>query len=69
MPHFQIMLSNGNCAIIKHNLDATVIHNGRVVISMYDLQAGIVSGAFEFTLAKPGCESIFITNGRFDKKL
>ena len=46
MPHFQIMLSNGNCAIIKHNLDATVIHNGRVVISMYDLQAGIVSGTF-----------------------
>ena len=42
---------------------------GTLVITRLDLQAGIVSGTFAFTLYKPGCDSIRVTQGRFDKKL
>lgn len=42
---------------------------GRFTITRLDLAAGIVSGTFEFTLAQPGCETIVITQGRFDKKI
>lgn len=42
---------------------------GTLTITRLDLQAGIISGTFECTLAKPGCDTIRITQGRFDKKL
>ena len=42
---------------------------GQLTITRLDMQAGIVSGTFWFTLYKPGCDSIRVTNGRFDKKL
>ena len=38
-------------------------------ITRYDLQAGIVSGTFNFVLAKPGCDTVKVTHGRFDYKL
>jgi len=40
-----------------------------LTISRLDLQAGVISGTFAFTLYKPGCDSIRVTQGRFDKKL
>ena len=42
---------------------------GTLTISRLDLQAGVISGTFAFTLYKPGCDSIRVTQGRFDKKL
>ncbi len=42
---------------------------GILTITRLDQQAGIVSGTFWFTLYKPGCDSVRVTNGRFDKKL
>lgn len=42
---------------------------GMLTITRLDLQAGIISGTFSFTLYKPGCDSVRVTNGRFDKKL
>lgn len=42
---------------------------GQLTITRLDLQAGIISGTFNFTLYKPGCDSVRVTNGRFDKKL
>ncbi len=42
---------------------------GNLTITRLDRQAGIVSGTFAFTLYKPGCDSICITNGRFDRQL
>ncbi len=42
---------------------------GILTITRLDAQAGIVSGTFWFTLYKPGCDSIKVTQGRFDKKL
>ena len=42
---------------------------GQLIITRLDPQAGIISGTFEFTLAKPGCDTIKVTQGRFDKKI
>ncbi len=42
---------------------------GVLTITRLDRQAGIVSGTFWFTLYKPGCDSVRVTQGRFDKKL
>lgn len=43
--------------------------SGTLNITKLDKRQGIISGTFEFTLAKPGCETIKVTKGRFDKKL
>ncbi|HEX8428398.1 hypothetical protein [Hymenobacter sp.] len=42
---------------------------GTLTITRLDLQAGVISGTFSFTLYKPGCDSIKVTQGRFDKRL
>ena len=42
---------------------------GSLTITRLDLQAGIISGTFAFTLYKPGCDSVRVTQGRFDKRL
>ncbi|GAA4352526.1 hypothetical protein GCM10023185_12320 [Hymenobacter saemangeumensis] len=47
----------------------TTYRRGQLTITRLDLQAGIVSGTFSFTLYKPGCDSIRVTDGRFDRKL
>lgn len=43
--------------------------DGQLVITRLDLKQGIVSGTFHFTLAQPGCDTVKITKGRFDKGL
>jgi hypothetical protein len=48
---------------------ATTYRRGTLTITRLDRQAGIISGTFDFTLYKPGCDSIRVTQGRFDKKL
>ena len=40
-----------------------------LIITRLDRAAGIISGTFAFTLAKPGCDTVRVTQGRFDKKL
>ncbi len=60
---------SNNCNTYVHYLDSTVTHSGKIILTKYDLQNGIFSGTFEFTLIKPGCETITVTEGRFDKKL
>ena len=42
---------------------------GKMVVTRLDRTAGIVSGTFEFTLARAGCDTVKVTQGRFDKKL
>ncbi|WP_345112208.1 hypothetical protein [Hymenobacter algoricola] len=49
--------------------DQITYSRGVIIIKRLDLQAGIISGQFEVTLATPGCDTIRITQGRFDKKL
>ena len=50
-------------------IDSTV--NGSCILKLtrYDLSMGIISGTFNFTLWKPGFDTVFVTEGRFDKKL
>lgn len=52
-----------------YSTDVATYCRGTLTITRLDLQAGIVSGTFAFTLYKPGCDSIRVTQGRFDKKL
>jgi hypothetical protein len=42
------------------------IQPGHVQFLRFDSVARIVSGTFEMTLAEPGCDTIFIRDGRFD---
>jgi len=48
---------------------ATTYRRGSLIITRLDLKAGIISGTFDFTLYRPGCDSVRVTQGRFDKKL
>ncbi len=48
---------------------AGIYCNGTLTITRLDLQAGIISGTFDFTLAKRGCDTVRVTQGRFDKRL
>lgn len=52
-----------------NSLDKGTYRRGTLTITRFDKQAGIIAGTFEFTLAKPGCDSVRVTQGRFDKKL
>lgn len=49
--------------------DQGTYHKGTLTITRLDLQAGIISGTFDFVLAKPGCDTVRVTQGRFDKRL
>ena len=42
---------------------------GQIVITRLDLTQGIIAGTFSFTLHQPCCDSVKVTQGRFDKKL
>lgn len=48
--------------------DDDTYSKGSVSISKIDRNLRIVSGTFEATLYKVGCDTIRITNGRFDMR-
>ena len=52
-----------------HSNRAGTTSTGSITLTRLDLQAGVISGTFAFTLAQPGCDTIKVTQGRFDKKL
>ena len=60
--------SNVSC-ITLFSADSDVQIIGHISISRFDLAEGVISGTFEFNLSKLGCETIKVTNGRFDSKL
>ncbi|QNH62139.1 DUF6252 family protein [Hymenobacter sediminicola] len=47
----------------------THYRRGKLTITRLDIPGRVISGTFEFTLAKPGCDTIRVTKGRFDYKL
>ncbi|MBY0477021.1 MAG: hypothetical protein K2Q24_05205 [Chitinophagaceae bacterium] len=49
--------------------DLTTPLNGSLTITKFDLNKNIISGTFFFKLAKPGCDTITVSDGRFDLKL
>jgi hypothetical protein len=51
------------------SMDLNTFSKGTLTITRLDRQAGIIAGTFSFLLAKPGCDTLRITQGRFDYKL
>ena len=45
-----------------------VYRKGRLTITRLDNNAGIIAGTFEVTFAVPGCDTLKITQGRFDAR-
>jgi hypothetical protein len=46
----------------------TPFRSGTLTITKLDMTKRIISGTFEFTIFKPGCDTIRATDGRFDGK-
>lgn len=57
----------GSC--YEYDTAPGTITSGQLTISRLDLTQGIVSGTFNFKLFQPGCDTIKVTQGRFDYKL
>ena len=55
-----------SCTVFSHY--DSVWSNGSMTIDKFDRAQRVVSGRFVFTLYQIGCDSIKITNGRFDLK-
>jgi len=58
--------NNGNCII--RSFDNDVISSGNITIQKHDKVARIISGIFEGFVSKIGCDTVKITQGRFDFK-
>ena len=43
--------------------------NGQLTVTRLDTKAGIVAGTFHFKLWQPGCDTIKVTQDRFDYTL
>ena len=56
-------------SIYFRSWDSLTACTGTINLTTYNLQTGVVSGNFEFTLTKPNAQPIIVTEGRFDKKL
>ena len=54
---------------IGANDSPRIFYKGFLHFTKYTLSERIISGKFEFTLFKPGWDSIRVTNGRFDGRL
>ena len=61
--------NNRLTSCIYHSVDKGTYCKGSFTITRLDYKVGVVSGTFSFTLAKAGCDTVKITQGRFDKKL
>ena len=58
--------NNGNCII--RSFDNDVISNGKITVQKHDRITSIISGKFVGFLSRIGCDTIKITQGRFDFK-
>ncbi len=61
--------SDYNKSCIYYPEDTISNLNNHINITRFDLSQRIVAGTFQFTLVKTGCDTIRITQGRFDIKL
>ena len=75
IPHTFILKPNSNTNMVYNNQcwyessKPSTYSNGFITISKLDKQQGIISGTFAAQLYKPGCDTVNITEGRFDMKL
>jgi hypothetical protein len=61
---FQIGIATSSCSIDYY--DVNVVRSGQLNLTKIDRVNRIISGRFNATLSKSGCEIINITEGRFD---
>lgn len=52
-----------------NNLYPNTYQSGSLTLTRFDLSAHIISGTFSFKLYQPGCDTLKITQGRFDYTL
>ncbi|QNH62337.1 DUF6252 family protein [Hymenobacter sediminicola] len=70
MPHGQASFHDSrseDCYLATQ--EPGTVTEGQLTVTRFDLSAHIISGTFEFTLTKPGCEPLKVTKGRFDYRL
>ncbi|RZK98100.1 MAG: hypothetical protein EOO62_26990 [Hymenobacter sp.] len=67
--HHQPALIDSKTACRYYASDPGTYCKGTLTITRLDYTVGVISGTFSFTLAKAGCDTIKVTQGRFDKKL
>ena len=65
--YYSTGLQSGPCQEY-YNAPGLTMH-GQLTITHLDMTKGIISGTFTFTLAQPGCDTLKVTQGRFDKQL
>ncbi len=63
---FGIYYSNNTCSF--YSTDSAVYEKGSLTVSKLDTTNRIIAGTFNATLSKTGCDTIRITEGRFDMK-
>lgn len=51
----------------RYNQQQPRYRSGNLTITRLDLTRGIIAGTFEFTIVIPGCDTLRVTQGRFDK--
>ncbi|RZK28858.1 MAG: hypothetical protein EOO63_10315 [Hymenobacter sp.] len=69
MGHHNAGFINRNTNCRYYPTDPGTYCKGTLTITRLDYNVGIISGTFSFTLAKAGCDTLKVTQGRFDKKL
>ena len=65
-PVTSIILFDNN--ICYYDRDNKEYRKGTLTITKLDVPNQIIAGTFEAILAKPGCDTVRITDGRFDMK-
>ncbi len=63
---FRIRFENSNCSLFSNDVNTNV--TGTLSVNKLDKSARIISGTFNATLSTAGCDTIRITDGRFDMK-
>ena len=53
---------------VYYSDDKNTYCQGSITLTRVDYRAGIMAGTFEFVIRKPGCDTLRITDGRFDLK-
>jgi len=61
-------ISNSNCFGVSSNAISTKGVNGVIKLTRLDKSNKIVSGLFNFSIPIPNCDTLKVTDGRFDIK-
>lgn len=63
----RVWLEDGKTGCYYESRRYTTYRAGNITITKIDTRKGIIAGTFEFTLVVPGCDTLRVTDGRFDK--